>query len=112
MYNLFTKWITLSTVFFIANYLFNFIEVVTLGGLVAGSFIIGAWTALIESFAQRLPNFTGKAAVCAAVLLGVQALASLLPGYKVEASSTLVVFLVVYSALAILIGNFLNREVE
>lgn len=77
----------------------------------AGSFIIGAWTAVVESFARRLPKFTGKAAVCAAVLLGVQALASLLPGYKIEASSALVVFLVIYSALAILIGNFLNSEV-
>ena len=40
MYNLFTQWITLSVIFFLANYACNFIEVVTLGGLVAGSFMI------------------------------------------------------------------------
>lgn len=111
MYNFFTKWITLAMVFFIANYFCNFIEVVTLGGLVAGSFIISAWAVLVERLARRLPKFTGKAAVCAGVILGVQALASLLPGYKIEASSGLVVFLVIYSALAIFIGNFLDGEV-
>ena len=106
MYNLFTEWITLATLFFLANYLMTFVEVVTLGGLVAGSFLIGAWTTLVELLSRRLPKFTGKAAVCAGVLLGVQALESLLPGYKIEATGSLVVFLVIYSGLAILIGKF------
>ena len=110
MYNLFTEWITLATLFFLANYLMTFVEVVTLGGLVAGSFLIGAWTTLVELLSRRLPKFTGKAAVCAGVLLGVQALESLLPGYKVEATGSLVVFLVIYSGLAILIGKILNER--
>ena len=92
--------------FFLANYAFNFIEVVTLGGLVAGSFIIGAWTVLVERFTKYLTNFTGKAAVVAGVLLGVQALEFVLPGYNVEASGDVVVFLVIYSALAMFIGKF------
>ena len=112
MYNLFTQWITLSVIFFLANYVCNFIEVVTLGGLVAGSFLIGAWTVLVERLAQRLPNFTGKAGVCAVVLLGVQALENLLPGYKVEASGLLIVFLVIYSGLAIFTGKLLNERYE
>ena len=110
MYNLFTQWITVSVIFFLANYVFNFIEVVTLGGVVAGSFIIGAWTVLVERFTKRLPNFTGKAAVCAGVLLGAQALEVVLPGYNVEASGALVVFLIIYSALAIFIGKLLNER--
>ena len=110
MYNLFTEWITLATLFFLANYLMTFVEVVTLGGLVAGSFFIGAWTTLVELLSRRLPEFTGKAAVCAGVLLGVQAIESLLPGYKIEATGSLVVFLVIYSGLAILIGKILNER--
>lgn len=111
MYNLFTKWITLAMLFFLINYTFDFIEVVTLGGLVAGSFMIAAWTVAVCSLTKKLPKFTGKATVCAAVILGVQALGNVLPGYKVEASGELVVFLICYSALAILIGNFLDSEV-
>ena len=110
MYNLFTQWIALSVIFFLANYAFNFIEVVTLGGLVAGSFIIGAWTVLVERLSKRLPNFTGKAAVVAGVLLGVQALEIVLPGYNVEASGAVIVFLIIYSALAIFIGKLLNER--
>ena len=110
MYNLFTQWITLSVMFFLANYAFNFIEVVTLGGLVAGSYLLGAWATLVERLAKGLPNFTGKAAVCAGVLLGAQALEIVLPGYKVEASGAVVMFLVIYSALAIFIGKLLNER--
>ena len=110
MYNLFTQWIALSVIFFLANYAFIFIEVVTLGGLVAGSFIIGAWTVLVERFTKHLTNFTGKAAVCAGVLLGAQALEIVLPSYNVEASGAVVVFLVIYSALAMFIGKLLNER--
>ena len=110
MYNLFTEWVTLATIFFLANYLMTFVEVVTLGGLVAGSFLIGAWTTLVELLSRSLPKFTGKAAVCAGALLGVQALESLLPGYKVEATGSLIVFLIIYSALAIFIGKILNER--
>ena len=78
----------------------------------AGSFMIGAWIVLVERLAQRLPNFTGKAGVCAAVFLGVQALGNLLPGYKVEASGSLIVFLIIYSGLAIFIGKLLNERYE
>lgn len=76
----------------------------------AGSFIIGAWTVFVERFTKRLPNFTGKAAVVAGGLLGVQALEIVLPGYNVEASGAVVVFLIIYSALAILIGKLLNER--
>ncbi|MBR1975967.1 MAG: hypothetical protein IKA21_02010 [Phascolarctobacterium sp.] len=67
----------------------------------AGSFIIGAWTVFVERLSKRLPNFTGKAAVVAGGLLGVQALEIVLPGYNVEASRAVVVFLIIYGALAI-----------
>lgn len=78
----------------------------------AGSFIIGAWTVFVERLSKRLPNFTGKAAVVAGGLLGVQALEIVLPGYNynVEASGAVVVFLVIYSALAIFIGKLLNER--
>lgn len=111
MYNLFTQWLTLGVIFFMANYALNFIEVVTLGGLVAGSFILAAWTTLVERLARNLPSFTGKAAVCAAVLVGVQALGVVLPGYSIEVTGLLVGCLLLYGALAIFIGKFLDSEV-
>ncbi len=111
MYNLFTQWLTLSVIFFLMDYAFNFIQVVTLGGLVAGSFMLGVWTTFAERLARKLPSFIGKAVVCAAVLLGVEGLCVVLPGYELEVSAGLVMFLVIYSALAIYIGRFLDSEV-
>ncbi|WP_293729776.1 hypothetical protein [uncultured Phascolarctobacterium sp.] len=37
-----TMWLTLSVIFFLVEYLTDWLEVVTLGGLAAGSFIEGA----------------------------------------------------------------------
>ncbi|MCQ2359027.1 MAG: hypothetical protein MJ055_03065 [Phascolarctobacterium sp.] len=41
LFNFLTLWVTLSVLFFIINYATNIIDVVTLGGLFAGSFIVG-----------------------------------------------------------------------
>ena len=40
-YNWATMWLTLSVLFFLVEYGTNWLEVVTLGGLVAGAFIEG-----------------------------------------------------------------------
>ena len=40
-YNWATMWLTLSVIFFLVEYLTDWLEVVTLGGLVAGAFIEG-----------------------------------------------------------------------
>ena len=39
MYDFATLWLTASVLFFIIEYVTNMLQVVTLGGLVAGSFI-------------------------------------------------------------------------
>ena len=46
MYNLATMWLTLSVIFFLCEYVTGMLQVVTLGGLVAGSFIEGAFMCL------------------------------------------------------------------
>ena len=42
--------------------------------------------------------------------MGAQALEIVLPSYNVEASGAVVVFLVIYSALAMFIGKLLNER--
>lgn len=41
LFNFVTLWVTLSVLFFIVNYPTHIIDVVTLGGMFAGSFIVG-----------------------------------------------------------------------
>lgn len=109
MYNIFTQWLTLSVIFFLADYITGLVDVVTLGGLVAGSFIIGAWTTLMQRASTLLPRFTGKALVVASVFMGVQVLCQVLPGYTVEVTPALMMFFVLYSAVAVAVGNYLKN---
>ena len=46
LYNLATIWLTVSVLFFLVEYLTSWLEVVTLGGLVAGAFIEGAFVVI------------------------------------------------------------------
>lgn len=110
LYNIFTQWLTLGVIFFISNYIGNFIQVVTLGGLIAGSIIIAAITTSVEYYSsKKLPYFTGKAAVYCTTLLSAQLLCTIMPGYSMELGLAEISFLVVYSALAILIGAILRK---
>ena len=109
MYNIFTQWLTLSVIFFLADYITGLVDVVTLGGLVAGSFIIGAWTTLMQRASTLLPRFTGKALVVASVFMGVQVLCQVLPGYTADVTPALMIFLVLYSAVAVAAGNYLKN---
>lgn len=113
LYNIFTQWLTLGVIFFISNYIGSFIEVVTLGGLVAGSFIIAVVTTLVEYHSSKsLPYFTGKAAVYCITLLTAQLLCTFMPGYSMKLGFAEIGFLVVYSALATLIGSILRDITE
>lgn len=113
LYNIFTQWLTLGVIFFISNYLGSFIQVVTLGGLVAGSFIIAAVTTLVEYHSSKnLPYFTGKAAVYCITLLTAQLLCTFMPGYSMNLGYAEIGFLVVFSALATLIGSILRDIAE
>ena len=109
LYNIFTQWLTLGVIFFISNYLGNFIQVVTLGGLIAGSFIIAAVTTLVEYHSRRkLPYFTGKAAVYCITLLTAQLLCAFMPGYSMELGYSEIAFLVIFSAVSTFLGGLIN----
>lgn len=113
LYNIFTQWLTLGVIFFIGNYLGNFIQVVTLGGLIAGSFIIAAVTTLVEYHSsQNLPYFTGKAAVYCITLLTAHLLCVFMPGYSVNLGYSEIAFLAVFSAAATFIGGILRDLTE
>lgn len=83
---------------------------VTLGGLIAGSFIVAAVTTLVEYYSNKfLPYFTGKAAVYCFTLLTVQLLCTFMPGYSMNLGYVEIGFLIVFSALASFIGSILRE---
>lgn len=109
MYNIFTQWLTLSVIFFVTIYLTDWIEVVTLGGLLTGAAFLSVWTVILTKISRRLPPFTEKTAVAAGVFLGTEFICRLLPGYVLFIDVPLLLFLLVYALAAIVIEKFLTE---
>ncbi|MDO4179359.1 MAG: hypothetical protein Q4D21_09290 [Phascolarctobacterium sp.] len=126
IFNFLTLWITLSVLFFVIVYITNVIDVVTLGGLFAGSFFVGFITYLglcvlgkvvqgpilssREGFKiiRLLESWLCMAAFChEAVLMTTRAF----PGWTYEITPMSVfVVLVVLPFLSIYIDQIISRE--
>lgn len=124
LYSYGTLWLTLSVLFFLLNFQLEFLDVVTLGGLVAGSFMLGTWSLWLQLLLQKLetyflgigrkvrekdpkaPGFSTTSRyvtkfffLYALNLLGVYALVKILPGYEIAKTNILGPILCVYSGL-------------
>lgn len=110
MYNIFTQWITLSVIFFLTIYGTEILDVVTLGGLIAGSFMIAAWTVLLVVCQKKLPKYTGIAFVVAGTAVGVDLLCTFMPGYTMELSSALIIFIIAFAGFSIWQDKILKRN--
>lgn len=132
MYNLATLWLTLSVLFFLVEYLTGWLEVVTLGGLVAGAFIEGFFVLLglklmrivvnksflAKPFVQALHEHSDlvKALIVAAAFSweGVLTICRGLPGYTLHDHMAHFMFLlVVYPLIGIALEFELqNKEIR
>ena len=110
MYNLFTQWVTMSIIFFLVNYQGSLLQVVTLGGLVLGSLLVGLVVTLADELGRHLSFFTGRALVLAAAFLGLEGVCTFLPGYSLEMNWRVLVFVMGYAVFAICIGNILRKR--
>lgn len=129
MYNLATIWLTVSVLFFLAEYLTGWLEVVTLGGLAAGSFIEGAFVVLglklmrfivpkdfyrasVSAALQRRADVIKALVVVAAFSLeGALTICRALPGYALNFSIAHGIFLIlVYPALAVVLEKTIQSK--
>ena len=127
-YNWATMWLTLSVIFFLVEYGTNWLEVVTLGGLVAGAFIEGfivnmglglMWLIVSKPFkqaplAEAMGMYTelAKSIVVVAAFVWESAitLAKLMPGYTLHTSLPHLVFLLVVYPLVGIVLEILIRK--
>ena len=127
-YNWATMWLTLSVIFFLVEYVTNWLEVVTLGGLVAGAFIEGfivnmglglMWLIVSKPFKQApLAEAMGMYTELATAIVVVAAfvwesaitLAKLMPGYTLHTSLPHLVFLLVVYPLVGIVLEILIRK--
>ena len=131
IYEMCTQGLTLAVLFFGTIYYTEWIQVVTLGGLVAGSLAMGAWGVLQDRLGavlgermlealgmpptksprsnNALPELVHKVFAMLGMLVGLQLLGEILPGYTVEINGYLVAFSFVLALIAVRIGKLLYK---
>lgn len=119
IYNLATLWLTLSVLFFLVEYATGWLEVVTLGGLVAGAFIEGVFVviglklkrfvvskriyfSLTQFVANRSDVLKALVVTAAFSMEGVLTICRALPGYSLNFSLPHAIFLLLVYPLAAL----------
>ncbi|MDO4922299.1 MAG: hypothetical protein Q4E64_10820 [Phascolarctobacterium sp.] len=130
IYDAATMWLTLSVIFFLVEYLTDWLEVVTLGGLVAGSFIEGAVVLLglklmgaivsrdflqgsLRQACSRSVELLKALIVTAAFAWeGVLTLCHLLPGYTLHSHALHLLFLLAVYPLTAIALELQIREKE
>ena len=108
LYNFYTAFVTISVLVFIAIYNTSFITVVTLGGTVLGSAMIGLCSALLVSLLRKV--LRKKPVRCVLGMIGcgciIGATASCLPGWEIKADMETALFLVALCFLVTEINEY------
>ena len=108
MYNFYTAFVTISVLVFIAIYNTSFITVVTLGGTVLGSALIGLCSALLsfllcKALHQKTMRCVLGMSGCGCIIV---ATASCLPGWEIKPDIETVLFLIALCFLVTEINEY------
>lgn len=128
-YNWATMWLTCSVIFLLVEYVTDWLEVVTLGGLVAGAVIEGfivnmglglMWLIVSKPFKEAsvtealgMYSDLAKAIVVTAAFVweGAITLAKLMPGYTMHSTVPHLVFLLlIYPLMGIVLEKIIRRR--
>ena len=128
-YNWATMWLTCSVIFLFVEYATDWLEVVTLGGLVAGAVIEGfivnmglglMWLIVSKTFKEAsvtealgMYSDLAKAIVVTAAFVweGAITLAKLMPGYTMHSTVPHLVFLLlIYPLMGIVLEKIIRRR--
>ena len=108
MYNFYTAFVTISVLVFIAIYNTSFITVVTLGGTVVGSALIGLCSALLsfllcKALRKKMVRCVLGMSGCGCI---IGATASCLPGWEIKPDIETALFLIALCFLVTEINEY------
>jgi hypothetical protein len=112
LYDLYTAFVTVSVLAFIAIYNTSFITVVTLGGTVLGSAVIGLCSALFAFVLRKLLHIKLARYVLEVIGCGciIGVTAACLPGWEITADVATVLFLLVLCFLITAVNEYVTVE--
>lgn len=112
MYNFYTAFVTISALVFVAIYNTSFITVVTLGGTVLGSAVIGFCSSLLAFLLRRL--LRNKPARYALAFIGsaciIRATADCLPGWIINPGTGTILFVSAVCALTVALTAYIASD--
>lgn len=112
LYNFYTAFVTISALVFVAIYNTSFITVVTLGGTVLGSAVIGFCSSLLAFLLRRL--LRNKLARYALAFIGsaciIRVTADCLPGWNINPGTGTILFVSVVCALTVALTAYIASD--
>lgn len=112
LYNFYTAFVTISVLVFVAIYNTSFITVVTLGGTVLGSAVIGFCSSLLAFLLRRL--LRNKLARYALAFIGsaciIRATADFLPGWSINPGTGTILFVSAVCALTVALTAYIASD--
>lgn len=112
LYNFYTAFVTISALVFVAIYNTSFITVVTLGGTVLGSAVIGFCSSLLAFLLRRL--LRNRLARYALAFIGsaciIRATAVCLPGWNINPGTGTILFVSVVCALTVALTAYIASD--
>ena len=112
MYNFYTAFVTISMFVFVAIYNTSFINVVTLGGTVLGSAVIGLCSALLVFLLHKLLHKKPARYVSGIIGCGciIKATAACLPGWEIKPDVATALFMSVLCFLVTVINEYILND--
>ena len=112
LYNFYTAFVTISALVFVAIYNTSFITVVTLGGTVLGSAVIGFCSSLLAFLLRRL--LRNRLARYALAFIGsaciIRATAVCLPGWNINPGTGTILFVSAVCALTVALTAYIASD--
>lgn len=112
LYNFYTAFVTISALVFVAIYNTSFITVVTLGGTVLGSAVIGFCSSLLAFLLRRL--LRNKLARYALAFIGsaciIRVTADCLPGWNINPGTGMILFVSAVCALTVALTEYIASD--
>ena len=112
MYDLYAAFVTVSVLVFIAIYNTSFITVVTLGGTVLGSAVIGFCSVLLAFLLHKM--FNNRLVRCALEMIGcgcaIWVTAACFPGWEIKVDVSTTLFLLILYLLVTAFNEYILNK--
>lgn len=102
----------MSVIFFLIIYNTDWLQVVTLGGLIAGVGILSCWSVLCAEVLKKLNRWLTVLLLMAGIAGFIKLLTVILPGYDLNIGTGFISCIILFSAVTVMQNRYLEGMKE